>query len=133
MGCGDINFLEGGFIKNSNIMGGDISHVTISSSVLRSSDIAALNSIDDASMKTIADALTALPPADLRRLAQALFAALALTPSADMPDTTERTSLPTLMYGDYRNGMLGAPDAWVELGDKLVPTYSKADGNTTGA
>ena len=132
MGCGEIEFLEGGMLKNPTIIGGSISQSAIQGSVLDASDITQLRSIDTDSAAKIADAIAALPADKLQTLLDALFAALNLGDSGLVPDTTKYKSLPTLMYGDSRRGMLGAPDGWAKMGGKLIPLYTEADGTTGG-
>ena len=132
MGCGEIEFLEGGMLKNPTIIGGSISQSAIQGSVLDASDITALRSLDEASASKIADAIAALPADKLKTLLDALFAALNLADSGLSPDTTKYKSLPTLMFGDSRRGMLGAPDGWAKMGGKLIPLYTEADGTTGG-
>ena len=130
MGCGEIEFLEGGMLKNPTIIGGSISQAAIQGSVLDASDITQLRSIDADSAAKIADAIAALPADKLQQLLTAILAAIVAGDSGVMPDTTQISSLPTKMYGDSRNGMLGAPDFWMKFGGKLLPIYSEADGNT---
>lgn len=130
MGCGEIEFLEGGVLKEPTIIGGTISQSTIQGSILDASDIMQLRSIDSDSAAKIADALAALPEDKLQTLLKALLAALDLSDAGVAPDTTQLKSLPTMMFGDSRRGMLGAPDGWAKLGDKLLPLYTEADGTT---
>lgn len=132
MGCGEIEFLEGGTLKNPTIIGGSISQSTFQGGIVDASDITQLRSIDADSTAKIADALAALPADKLQALLTALLAALAVVDSGVTPDTTKFKSLPTLMYGDSRKGMLGAPDGWMKLGGMLLPIYSEADGVTGG-
>ena len=130
MACGQIEFLEGGVLKNTTLIGANISQSTIQGSVLDASDITQLRSIDADSAAKIADAIAALPPDKLQQLLTAILAAIVASDAGVMPDTTQISSLPTLMYGDSRRGMLGAPDFWMKFGGKLLPIYSEADGNT---
>ena len=130
MGCGEINFLEGGTLKNPTIIGGTISQSAIQGSVLDASSITQLRDIDEASAARIADALGALPADKLQQLLTALLAAIHAADSGVHPDTTKLPALPTLMYGDSRKGMLGSPDYWLNLGGALIPGYTVADGTT---
>lgn len=130
MSCGEIKFLEGGTLKNSSMIGGSVTYATITDSLLDACEVKNLKSVDGASAEKIADAIATLPADKLQALVKALFDALVLSGGSDTPDTTKMQGLPTLMFGDSRRGMLGAPDAWVAMGGKLIPAYTVADGIT---
>lgn len=130
MSCGEIKFLEGGTLKNSSMIGGSVTYATITDSLLDACEVKNLKSVDDASAEKIADAIAALPADKLQALVKALFDALVLSGGSEAPDTTKMQGLPTLMFGDSRHGMLGAPDTWVAMGGKLIPAYTVADGIT---
>lgn len=43
--------------------------------------------------------------------------------ATEYPSTTEAASLPTTLVGSKREQILGEPDAYIKIGDYLVPAY----------
>ena len=154
MSCGEIRFLDGGIIKNAQILDSTLSDCLLSRCTFDSGTISNLLGIDEASAARIFDAFKTLDPDKLRAFArlllnllppdeileylgtasdsalttfaELLFAHLASL-STDVPDTTQTPALPTKMFGDTRVGVMGSPDTWVKFGNYLLPAYTKAD------
>lgn len=123
MGCGETGLLEGGILKDSTILGGNITQSAISDSRIDGAEITNLRSIDGSSAAKIAEALAALPDAQLADLAAAILAKMSIVVSTKHPVSTQADSLPTKMLGASRSGTLGEPAGWIEFGGKIVPAY----------
>ena len=98
----------------------------LTNGVLLSSVIKTLQSIDATSAGVIADAIGNLSAAKRKALGDKLLTSMT---STKVPDTTTVSSLPTKIFGDSREGFLGAPDVWFQFGNYLVPGYTIADGS----
>ena len=57
MSCGDLNFLEGGTIKDSNIVGGTVVGTDVKDSKISGAEVVNLRSIDTASTERITEAM----------------------------------------------------------------------------
>lgn len=121
--CGAISFLEGGTITSATIINSQISNSVITNSDFQGGTISALNSIDPASALTIANAIADLPVSQLRTLAEAIAAALAIK-TALAPETSDTANLPYVLYGG-RNAACGDPDSWEDRGEFVSPLYKK--------
>lgn len=91
--------------------------------------IKTLQSIDATSAGVISDAIGNLSATKRKSLADKLLEATVAADDETVPDTTTVSSLPTKIYGDSREGMLGTPDVWFKFGAYLVPGYTVADGS----
>lgn len=109
--CRDINFLEGGTIKDATIIDS-----TFSNGVVRDSDIVNARLTGGIA----ADAETAQDLADI--VGPLVIASLPVSP--DAPLTGEEASLPTTLAGG-RGLILGEPAAWIQWGEYLVPLYTR--------
>lgn len=76
MSCGQINFLEGGTLKDVTLLNGSATGLTMQGGSIDSSGITNLTFIDERSVQALADALGSLPPPYLAKLAHALEQAL---------------------------------------------------------
>lgn len=151
MGCGDIKFLQGGVIDGSTVINSQITNCAISASTITASamsksdiseskieqsdvlnskvadselvncEVQKLAGIDAQSAKTIADAISILPKAELVALASAIFDALQV-PVAQEPEFTNDSTISTNVFGDAE-GVLGKPDHWGSFGGFAVPLY----------
>lgn len=128
MSCGEIRFLDGGIIKNAQILTSTLIACALTGCTIDSSTITNLSSIDKASANKILDALCKADQSYIDAFANIILGMLSSV--NQVPDTTTTTNLPTLMYGDSRKGIMGAPDKWIKLGDYLLPAYSVSDGET---
>ena len=120
-GCGPIEFIQGGTIIDATITSSSIQNSTISGSVLSGCTLTNLVSIDDASLRTIINAMTKLSDAELRPLADALHH-VATIEAAEQPAGQDGAVLGTTVIGD-RATLLGKPASWVKLGGKSLPAY----------
>ena len=155
MGCGDIKFLQGGVIDSSTIINSQITNSSMSASAITAStmsksdiseskieesdlnnskvdgcilvdcEVQKLAAIDAQSAKTIADAISILPKAELMALASAIFDALQV-PIAQEPEFTNDSTISTNVFGDAE-GVLGKPDHWGSFGGFAVPLYRPGD------
>lgn len=126
--CGNLQYVEGGTIRGASILNSQVDSSEISNAVVKASKIEALAGVDDVSAQTIANALSALPTAQLTALASALQKATAITPDTpteegNAPTSTDKNSLPTVVLGD-RSSLLGNPVKWIKSADGMVvPCY----------
>lgn len=120
-GCGALDHLIGGTIKEATIASS-----TIMASVVRDSVIENLAGIDAASAEKIADAIAALPPDKLSALAEVVAKAIPATSAAmgTPPKASTDESLPTTLYGG-RGALLGEPEDWLIFQGKVVPVYKE--------
>ena len=128
MACGETGPIDGGLIRNSTIQDSTITGSTFTGGEVVASEIASgslkdLASVDDASARTIADALAGDPTAT--SILKAAVAGGNPSSLAAAPDQSDAPDLPTPMYGS-RNAVLGDPVAWMQMGDYVVPLYRKA-------
>lgn len=123
--CGDNDFVRGGVITEATITKSDIQSSTISGSTIEGSTLNSLAGLDEASAKTIADALGKLNPEQLASLAKAVAASIA-PPAAKAPEATQTPELPVTLYG-ARTAMLGAPVRWMLIDGFVVPAYNKGE------
>lgn len=131
MSCGETNLIDGGVLKNANVVQSSITNSDITASTVHASDLTScrilkLAEIDEASAKTIADAIAQLSEAQLAMLANAILAQykpLSNDPTlAQPPASTESPELSTHVIGD-RAKLLGSPAAWLTIGGQKVPAY----------
>lgn len=120
--CGAIEFLKYGAISESDIVASRISGSTITGSDIVSSHIKQLASLDAASAQRIADAIAALPTAQLTALAAAIAKALPSATIGTAPSDTTAPELSTTVLGN-RAKLLGQPSEWLQYKDFVVPAY----------
>ena len=113
-GCGPIEFIQGGTIIDATITSSNIQNSTISGSVLSGCTLTNLVSIDEASLRTIINAMTKLSADELRPRADALKRAASIE-AANAPTEQDGATLGTVVFGD-RATLLGKPSSWVKLG-----------------
>lgn len=130
MSCGENSFLDGGVIQNGTIANSQLTNSTflagrIDSATIANSSIENLTTVDEASARTIANALAALPAAQLQQLAAAILAQMQESPIAltTAPSSTDASTLSTVVLGD-RDKLLGAPAMWIKQGEYKVPAFS---------
>lgn len=128
MSCGELGPIEGGLIKNSTIQNSTITGSEFTGGEVRASDLVSCNlkstaSCDEASARTIANAIAGDETAS-GAIAEAISGA---NPAAFASPVAKAAApeLPTHMYGS-RDAVLGEPAAWMQLGDYVVPVYRKA-------
>ena len=119
--CGPIEFMQGGTLLDVTITGATIQNSEISGSTLRGCTLTNLVAVDDASLRTIINAMTKLSDAELRPLADALHR-VATVEAAGQPAGQDGSVLGTTVIGD-RATLLGKPSSWVKLGGKSLPAY----------
>ena len=85
MSCGEINFLEGGTLKNTSVIGGTINQAVVQGCAVDACNITNLRDIDNASAEAIMTAISKLPPSVLRLLAEALYASAECPPGFPPP------------------------------------------------
>lgn len=119
--CGPIDFMQGGTLLDVTITGATIQNSEISGSTLRGCTLTNLVAVDDASLRTIINAMTKLSDAELRPLADALHR-VATVETAGQPAGQDGSVLGTTVIGD-RATLLGKPSSWVKLGGKSLPAY----------
>ena len=119
--CGPIEFMQGGTLMDVTITGSTIQNSEISGSTLIGCTLTNLVAIDDASLRTIINAMTKLSDAELRPLADALHR-VATIEAAEQPAGQDGAVLGTTVIGD-RATLLGKPSSWVKLGGKSLPAY----------
>lgn len=119
--CGPIDFMQGGTLLDVTITGATIQNSEISGSTLRGCTLTNLVAVDDASLRTIINAMTKLSDAELRPLADALHR-VATVEAAGQPAGQDGAVLGTTVIGD-RATLLGKPSSWVKLGGKSLPAY----------
>ena len=119
--CGPIDFMQGGTLLDVTITGATIQNSEISGSTLRGCTLTNLVAVDDASLRTIINAMTKLSDAELRPLADALHR-VATVEAAEQPAGQDGAVLGTTVIGD-RATLLGKPSSWVKLGGKSLPAY----------
>lgn len=119
--CGSIDFMQGGTLIDVTITGSTIQNSEISSSTLSGCTLTNLVAVDDASLRTIINAMTKLSDAELRPLADALHR-VATIEAAEQPAGKDGAVLGTTVIGD-RATLLGKPSSWVKLGGKSLPAY----------
>ena len=128
MSCGELGPIEGGLIKNSTIQNSTITGSEFTGGEVRASDLVSCNlkntaSCDDASARTIADAIAGDETAS-----GAIADAIAGSNPAAFANPAAAVAapeLPTYMYGS-RDAVLGKPAAWMQVGDYVIPVYAKA-------
>ena len=125
--CGEIRFLEGGTISESNVVSSAISNSTVTNSTISASTIENLLEVDAATAETVADAIAELSANDIKTLADALLASI--EPGVSSPDS-ECTNgvLPGQYIGVSADVFLGAPVGWVSIGsgdcgEYMVPVF----------
>lgn len=121
MGCGSVDFMDGGTLTHVTVSDSTIINSRFSGGSIESSDIVSVRSVDAASAMTIASALASLSPAQLKALADAIDAARTVS-AANAPAAADGETLGTMVVGDRRT-LLGSPAAWVSIGGKAVPAY----------
>lgn len=99
-GCGPMDFIDGGTFRNPNIIGGILNNVSLTGGVIL--DAATIAAIVDQILPTLLAALTSVPVGSVA--------------------TSTDESLTTTLIGS-RDKLLGAPEAFVTLGDYKVPAY----------
>lgn len=119
--CGPIDFMQGGTLLDVTITGATIQNSEISGSTLRGCTLTNLVAVDDASLRTIINAMTKLSDAELRPLADVLHR-VATIEAAGQPAGQDGSVLGTTVIGD-RATLLGKPSSWVKLGGKSLPAY----------
>lgn len=119
--CNSPGPMEGGIISNSTIINSTLVNPTITNGELNGCRLVKLESIDDASVKVIVDALAKLDDATMTALVTKLLASIKIDP-ADVPATTDEDAIPTTMYGD-RSVVLGGPDSFVKARGFKIPLY----------
>ena len=121
--CGALDFLEGGTIKDADIISSNITNSRVSNSVIDACDIENLSSIDADSAKVVADAIAALTPDQLKALAEAIFAAMQNKPGVS-PVSSEADKIPTTILGG-REALMGKPDMLITTPDPnyVIPAY----------
>ena len=117
--CGPIEFMQGGTLLNVTIAGSNIQNSEISGSTLSGCTLTNLVAVDDASLRTIINAMTKLSDAELRPLADALHR-VATVEAAGQPAGQDGSVLGTTVIGD-RATLLGNPSSWVKLGGRSLP------------
>lgn len=155
MSCGELGPIDGGLIKNSTIQNSTVTGSSITNGLVSSSDLEGCNlkgtaSVDAASARTIAAAVagdqqstreiaSAIADDDVAagELAGAILGGSgsgsvmqAISNSnpaafASPQAASDGDDLPTALFG-ARDAVLGKPDAWMKLGDYVVPLYRKA-------
>lgn len=121
--CGNLQFVEGGVIKNSSIINSQITDSIITNSVLQAVRLENLTGLDDISAKVIVDALAALPSDQLAPLVSAILTAFVTSPHSEPVSSIGGGELPTTIYGD-RTALLGDPELFVKFGkDYVIPLY----------
>ena len=155
MSCGELGPIDGGLIKNSTIQNSTVTGSSITNGLVSSSDLEGCNlkgtaSVDAASARTIADAIAG-DQQSTREIASAIAddgvaageladAILGGSGSGSVMQAISNSNpaafgnpqaasdgddLPTAVHGT-RDVLLGKPDAWMKLGDYVVPLYRKA-------
>ena len=119
--CGPVEFMQGGTLMDVTITGSTIQNSEISGSTLSGCTLTNLVAVDDASLRTIINAMTKLSDAELRPLADALHRVATLE-AAGQPAGQDGAVLGTTVIGD-RATLLGKPSSWVKLGGKSLPAY----------
>ena len=119
--CGPVEFMQGGTLLDVTITGSNIQNSEISGSTLSGCTLTNLVSVDDASLRTIINAMTRLSDDELRPLADALHR-VATVEAARQPAGQDGAVLGTTVIGD-RATLLGKPSSWVKLGGKSLPAY----------
>lgn len=128
MSCGELGPIDGGLIKNSTIQNSTITGSEFTGGEVRASDLVSCNlkntaSCDDASARTIADAIAGDETAS-GAIAEAI-AGQNPASFANPAAAVAAPELPTYMYGS-RDAVLGKPAAWMQVGDYVIPVYAKA-------
>jgi hypothetical protein len=113
--------MQGGTLMDVTITGSTIQNSEISGSTLSGCTLTNLVAVDDASLRTIINAMTKLSDAELRPLADALHR-VATVEAAGQPAGQDGAVLGTTVIGD-RATLLGKPSSWVKLGSKSLPAY----------
>ena len=141
MSCGELGPIDGGLIKNSTVQNSTVTGSSVTNGLVSSSDLEGCNlkgtaSVDAASARMIAGAI-----ADDDTAAGELAGAIlggsgsssvmqAISNSnpavyGNPQAASDGDDLPTAVHGT-RDALLGRPDAWMKLGDYVVPLYRKA-------
>lgn len=128
MSCGELGPIEGGLIKNSTIQNSTITGSEFTGGEVCASDLVSCNlkntaSCDSASARTIADAIAGDETAS-GAIAEAI-AGQNPASFANPAAAAAAPELPTYMYGS-RDAVLGKPAAWMQVGDYVIPVYTKA-------
>lgn len=124
-GCGDIEVVDGGTVRNATVTNSTVQGSVVSSSVISASSLEALTGVDDKAAQTIADAIGALSAEKLQTLAKAILEAMPTPVAATGPKAETMDYLPTDVIGS-RRALLGAPAGWVKWHNILLPAF-KAD------
>ena len=119
--CGPIEFMQGGTLMDVTITGSTIQNSGSGGSTLSGCTLTNRVAVDDASLRTIINAMTKLSDAELRPLADALHR-VATIEAAEQPAGQDGAVLGTTVIGD-RATLLGKPSSWVKLGGKSLPAY----------
>lgn len=122
--CGDIGYLKGGAISESDIVSSRISNSNLVGCVIESAHMTNLSSIDELSAQRIADAIAALPTEKLMPLATAIAKAMSSKQAEAVPEKSTADTLPTVVFGE-REALLGVPVIWLDYYGYAVPAYSK--------
>ena len=122
--CGDTGMLEGGIIKDSNIISSTVTTSTIEASNFTGGTIESLTGVDAVSAKRILDAIVALGPDQLAALAQAMLTSAAAVSAVASPASSDGATTPTSIIGN-RASVLGQPATWTNIGGYAVPMYVK--------
>ena len=154
MSCGELGPIDGGLIKNSTIQNSTVTGSSVTNGLVSASDLEGCNlkgtaSVDAASARTIADAVAG-DQQSTREIASAIAdddvaagelagAILGGSGSGSVMQAISNSNpaafgnpqaasdgddLPTAVHGT-RDALLGKPDAWMKMGDYVVPLYRK--------
>lgn len=126
--CGASEFLRGGVLTETRVTDSAITDSRVSSSNLQSCNLQSLASVDDASARTIAAALAALPDGALAELSKAIAKQLATSflGAGNAPATNMDVDLPVTLVGG-RDILLGRPVAWLKYQDYVIPGFTEKE------
>lgn len=121
--CGTLQYMEGGTLKGASILNTQITDSVISNSTLQGVAIKNLAEIDAASIKTIVDAIAAMPGDQLTTLVNALLSAIVATPQTEPVQSTGQGEIPVTIIGN-RSALLGQPVMFTSFGTGyVIPLY----------
>lgn len=117
--CGNMEFLQGGTIQNTTVVGADITSSTVTASEITASTLSNITGIDETTIRTIVTGIMALDENTKKNLLESLGFSFN---TAAAPATNVEAGLPTTMYGD-RSALLGKPVGWISVDGNVVPHY----------
>lgn len=118
-GCSPIDFMNGGTLTEVHIFNSEFVNGYIASSILSNITIKDGITIDDSAAQALVNQICHL----IQKCVEPMIETVTTT---DAPEQTVSGDIPTTIFGSSRDRLLGAPDIWIELGDYIVPAYSKA-------